>query len=132
MTPEGVRIAHPDRLFIGGQWVEPAGSGVIELVSPNSEEVVGRVAEASEADMDRAVAAARRAFDDGPWASMSPAERGALVRRMGEELHKREPELARAWTAQVGGLASFAPIMTGGGTIVFNTIAGYADSFAFV
>jgi len=132
MTPEGVRIAHPDRLFIGGQWVEPAGNGVIELVSPNSEEVVGRVAEASEADMDRAVAAARRAFDEGPWATMPPAERGALVRRMGEELHKRAPELAKAWTAQVGGLASFAPIMIGGGTMVFNTIAGYADSFAFV
>jgi acyl-CoA reductase-like NAD-dependent aldehyde dehydrogenase len=132
MTPEGVRIAHPDRLFIGGQWVESAGDGVIELISPNSEEVVGRVAEASEADMDRAVAAARRAFDEGPWSTMSPTERGALVRRMGEELHKRAPELAKAWTAQVGGLASFAPIMIGGGTMVFNTIAGYADSFAFV
>jgi len=132
MTPEGVRIAHPDRLFIGGQWVEPAGDGVIELVSPNSEEVVGRVAEASEADMDQAVAAARRAFDEGPWSTMPPTERGAYVRRMGEELHKRAPELAKAWTAQVGGLASFAPIMIGGGTMVFNTIAGYADSFAFV
>ncbi|MBU2017696.1 MAG: aldehyde dehydrogenase family protein, partial [Alphaproteobacteria bacterium] len=55
-----------------------------------------------------------------------------IVRRMGEELGKRAPELSAAWTAQVGGLASFAPIMTGGATATFMAIAGYADSFPFV
>jgi len=132
MIPEGVQVAHPDRLYIGGQWVAPIGGGGIEIVSPNSEEVIGRVAEASAADMDRAVAAARKAFDEGPWPDMTPGERGALVRTMGEELRKREPELARAWTAQVGGLASFAPVMTGGATAVFQSIAAMADSFPFV
>lgn len=131
MTPEGVQIAHPDRLYIGGEWVEATSGRMIELVSPNSEEVVGRVAEAGEKDMDRAVAAARKAFDEGPWGRMSPAERGVFVRKMGEELKKREPELARAWTAQVGGLASFAPIMTGGATATFDFIAGLADSYTF-
>ena len=116
MIPHDIRIAHPDKLYIGGQWVESAGGKSIEIVSPNSEDVIARVAEAVEADMDRAVAAARKAFDEGAWPTLSPAERGALVRRMGEELQKREPELARAWTLQVGGLASFAPIMTGGAT----------------
>lgn len=132
MIPHDIRIAHPDKLYIGGQWVESAGGKSIEIVSPNSEDVIARVAEAVEADMDRAVATARKAFDEGPWPTLSPAERGALVRRMGEELQKREPELARAWTLQVGGLASFAPIMTGGATASFMQIAGYADSFKFV
>jgi aldehyde dehydrogenase (NAD+) len=83
MIPAGVQIAHPDKLFIGGRWVDPATDARIEIVSPNSEEVVARVADASNEDMDRAVAAARQAFDEGPWPTMSPAERGALVRRMG-------------------------------------------------
>jgi len=132
MTPKGVEVAHPDRLYIGGAWVEATSGRMLELVSPDSEEVVGQVAEASEQDMDRAVAAARSALDQGPWGRMSPAERGVYVRRMAEELRKREPELARAWTAQVGGLASFAPIMTGGATATVEFIAGLADSYTFV
>ncbi|MBB4641417.1 aldehyde dehydrogenase [Rhizorhapis suberifaciens] len=132
MIPNDIRVANPDKLYIGGQWVESAGGKSIEIVSPNSEELIARVAEAVEADMDRAVAAAREAFDEGPWPTLSPAERGAMVRRMGEELQKREPELARAWTLQVGGLASFAPIMTGGATATFMQIASFADTFKFV
>ena len=46
-----------DRLFIGGEWVAPAGTGTIDVVSPSSEEVIGRVPEATNADIDRAVAA---------------------------------------------------------------------------
>jgi len=132
MNPQGVNIAHPDKFFIGGQWVDPAGSGVFDLVDPNSEAVVGHVAEANEADMDRAVAAARAAFDQGPWVDLSPAERARFLVAMGEELKRREPELARAFTAQVGGLVSFAPQMVGGATMVFNSISGLCDSFRFV
>ena len=67
LLPTGVSIAHPERIYLGGQWV-PAHSGrLIELVSPDTEHVVARVAEADEADMDAAVAAARAAFDHGPW-----------------------------------------------------------------
>ena len=132
MTPQDIHIAHPDKLFIGGAWVEAQSGRSIEIVSPDTEEVVARVAEANEADVDCAVAAARKAFDEGPWPTMPPAERGVLIRRMGEELLKREPELAKAWTAQVGGLASFAPIMTGGSTASFMQIAEYANSFTFV
>jgi acyl-CoA reductase-like NAD-dependent aldehyde dehydrogenase len=132
MTPDAIRIAHPDKLFIGGAWVASTGSGVIEIVSPNSEEVIARVADGTAADMDRAVAAARQAFDEGPWPTMDPVERGAIVRRIGAELEKRAPELAAAWTAQVGGLASFAPVMTGGATATLMAIAGYADSYPFV
>ncbi|BAK67467.1 benzaldehyde-derivatives dehydrogenase [Sphingobium sp. SYK-6] len=132
MTPDGIRIAHPDKLFIDGQWVAPARGGRIEIVSPNSEEVVARVAEATNEDMDSAVAAARRAFDNGAWSGMSPAERGALVGRWAAILKERIGELSAAWTAQVGGLASFAPIMHGGGVATLEFIASLGESYPFV
>ena len=56
-----------EKLFIGGEWVDPAGTDVIEVISPHTEEVVGRVPEGTTADIDRAVAAARTAFDEGEW-----------------------------------------------------------------
>ncbi len=132
MTPEGVTIKHPDRVFIGGAWV-PAHSGrMIEIVSPNSEQVVAAVAEADDADMDAAVAAARDAFDHGPWPRLSPSERGAAMLKMLAILKTREPELAKAWTAQMGGLASIAGPMHMGANMTFETIAKMADSFQFV
>lgn len=132
MSPEGVSIRHPDRLFIGGQWVVANSGRTIELISPNSESVVGLVAEADEADMDAAVAAAREAFDAGPWPHTAPAERSAAMLRMADILAMREPELAKAWTAQVGGLASFAPGMMMIGTMGFRATAMLGQSYPFV
>lgn len=132
MTPEGIRIAHPDKHFIDGQWVSPARGGSIEVVSPNSEEIVARVAEATNEDMDQAVAAARRAFDRGEWTRLSPAARGAFVRRWAAILGERVGELSACWTAQVGGLASFAPIMHGGGVATLEFIASLGENYPFV
>ncbi|BBC71940.1 aldehyde dehydrogenase [Altererythrobacter sp. B11] len=132
MTPQGVTIKHPDRLFIGGEWVAPAAGGTIEIVNPASEEVVARTAAAGPADMDHAVAAARQAFDHGPWPTTPPAERGAALNRMIDILEARVPELAAAWTAQVGGLASFAPMMHGGAVAQLRGIAAMGESFAWV
>ena len=64
-----------DKLFIGGKWVEPSTSDVIEVHSPATGEKVGKVPLAAKADVDAACAAARKAFDEGPWPHMSPAER---------------------------------------------------------
>ncbi|SFG44426.1 Acyl-CoA reductase [Novosphingobium sp. CF614] len=131
MLPQGVAIAHPDRLHIGGAWV-PAQSGrMIEIVSPDSEQVVARVAEAGEADMDAAVRAARDAFDHGPWPRMAKAERLVLFRKMVDHLRSRTDELARCWNAQVGGLMSFAPMMHAGGVMTLDQIAGFAEAFEF-
>ena len=71
-------IVH-DRLFIGGEWVAPAGAGTIEVVNPSTEELYGRVPEGTVADIDAAVAAARQAFDHGPWVGMEPKERAAVL-----------------------------------------------------
>lgn len=132
MTPEGVNIRHADRLYIGGEWVEPKSGKQIEIISPNSEEVVGRVAEANEADMDRAVAAARHAFDHGPWPELSPQERGAKLSAMIDHLEARIPELCACWTAQVGGLVSFAPMMHGGAIAQLRLIASLGENYQFV
>ena len=132
MTPAGVTIAHPDRLYIDGRWVPSLSGRFIEVVSPNTEQVVARVAEADESDMDAAVEAARRAFDHGPWPTTSVAERIAAFRRMIDHLEARVPELAKAWTAQMGGLASFAPIMQGGTIATLRQITGFAEQFEFV
>jgi acyl-CoA reductase-like NAD-dependent aldehyde dehydrogenase len=131
MTPQGVTIRHPDKLFIGGEWVAATSGRQLEIVNPNSEEVVARTAEANEADIDRAVAAARHAFDHGPWPTTPPAERGAKLMAMCDYLEKRVPELAAAWTAQVGGLASFAPVMHGGSVAGLRGLAALGSSFAW-
>ena len=75
-----------DRLFIGGTWVAPEGTGTIDVVSPSTEEVVARVPDATAADVDKAVAAAREAFDRGPWPRMAPAERGAVLAKVAEAI----------------------------------------------
>ena len=129
MIPEGVSIRHPDKLYIGGEWVEPKSGKQLEVVNPNSEEVVVRVAEAGVADMDRAVAAARKAFDEGPWPTTSPAERGRMVRELAERLKARTGELAKAWTAQIGGLPGMAEGVVMNGNITLDAIAGLGESF---
>ena len=69
-------------LFIGGAWVTPSGSGVIEVMSPHTERVIGSVPAASTADVDRAVEIARAAFDSGEWAQTPLADRIAVVTRI--------------------------------------------------
>src|SRR5690606_2200159 len=131
MTPEGVNIKHPDKLFIGGEWVAPTSGEQLEIVNPNSEEIVARTAAAGPEDRDRAGAAARQAFDHGPWPATPPAERGAILMKMIDHLEARVPELCAAWVAQVGGLASFAPIMHGGSIAGLRGIAALGESFAW-
>lgn len=132
MSPEGINIRHTDRLWIGGEWVAAHSGRMIDPVSPNSEQVIGSVAEADEADMDAAATAARGAFDHGPWSRMAPAERVAILKAMSAHLHARNEEIARAWTLQMGGLASFAGPMAAGSTMTLDGIIAMAEKFAFV
>jgi aldehyde dehydrogenase (NAD+) len=107
-----VSVRHPDRFFIGGEWAEPSSSKRIQLVSPVTEQVYGTVAEAVEADVDSAVTAARKAFDQGPWPRLSAYERGVYIARIVERLNARTDELAHAWTGQIGPVFPFARIAT--------------------
>lgn len=72
-------ITEFDKLFIGGKWVAPSTSQTIEVFSPATGTNVGRVPLATAKDVDAACAAARQAFDDGPWPQMSPRERQAVI-----------------------------------------------------
>ncbi|MCR3718657.1 MULTISPECIES: aldehyde dehydrogenase [Prauserella salsuginis group] len=99
-APETVRSF--SKLFIGGRWVDPAGDGVIDVVSPVTEERLATVPDPTVADIDAAVAAARTAFDEGPWPRMTPAERAAVLTRVGAEVEKRFGDMAASFTAEIG------------------------------
>jgi aldehyde dehydrogenase (NAD+) len=89
-----------DRLFIGGEWVEPAGAGMIDVLNPATEEVIGRIPEGTAEDADRAVLAARAAFDD--WAALSPYDRAGLCAAIAAKLDERGDELVALITAELG------------------------------
>ncbi len=126
-----VRLTHPDKLFIDGRWVAPASDGRIEVISPHNETIAAVVAEAREMDMDRAVLAARAAFDRGPWPKLTHRERADYLLRLAGQLKLRVPELELAWTQQVGALAIMAPGMVGGAIGLLDYFAGLGDTFAF-
>jgi aldehyde dehydrogenase (NAD+) len=93
-------VQERDRLFIGGEWVEPAGSATIDVLNPTTEEVIGRIPEGTAEDADRAVLAARAAFDD--WSARSPYERAGLCAAIGARIDERGDELAALITGEMG------------------------------
>ncbi|MGH9091665.1 MAG: aldehyde dehydrogenase [Acidimicrobiales bacterium] len=121
-----------DRLYIGGTWVAPEGTDTIEVVSPSTEEVVARVPEASEADVDKAVAVARQAFEQGPWPRMAPAERGAVLARVAEAITAEMADLAEVIATEMGSPVSWAQLgQVLAPSMVFTYYAGLASTFAF-
>ena len=90
------------RLLIGGELVPAASGETFETFNPATNEVIGRVARAGREDVERAVEAARRAFDGGPWRTMPPAERGRRMRRVADILRARNEEIARLETLNCG------------------------------
>ncbi len=119
-------------LFIGGEWVAPAGSGRIEVISPVTEEVYGTVPDATEADVDRAVAAARRAFDSGPWPRMSPEERADAIARLSAALQARSMDIADIITNENGSVKSFSIMgQVFASTMVLDKYAEIARTYQF-
>src|SRR5437899_7387193 len=92
----------PGRLLIGGQWID--GSKKFDTINPATGEVLTQIVEASAEDVDRAVAAARRAFEDrsGPWRKFSASERGRLIWRLADLVEKNIDELAELETLDNG------------------------------
>jgi geranial dehydrogenase len=88
--------------YIGGQWVKPASDRRFTLINANTEEVLGSAPEASEADVDKAVAAARAAFDGGEWRRFTPAQRAEVMTRFTGALAKRAGDIAKAVSGQNG------------------------------
>lgn len=97
-----------DELFIGGAWRAPSTDRRIEVVSPHTEATIASVAAAGPADVDAAVAAAREAFDLGPWPRTDAGERVDVLRRFGERYGDRRSDMADLITAELGAPISFA------------------------
>lgn len=97
-----------DKLYIGGRWTDPADPQLLDIRSPHDRSLLGRVAQATTADVDKAVAAAREAFDHGPWSRTTPEERQALVVRLNELRAGRAKEIAARVSAEVGAALWFA------------------------
>ncbi|MER5305161.1 aldehyde dehydrogenase [Streptomyces lasiicapitis] len=95
-------IVEHGQLFIGGELTDPLGKDVIEVVSPHSGEVFARVPHASPADVDRAVGAARKAFDEGPWPRLSLEERIEVVGKIKDGIGARHEEIARIISSENG------------------------------
>jgi len=110
--------------FIDGEWVAPSSSETISIISPRTEEVIGTVPAGQSADIDRAVAAARKAFDHGPWPRMSVEERGAVMRKIAAYMRERGPEVAKLVSTEMGGPMSMLGRFPDGAG---NLIDYYAD-----
>jgi phenylacetaldehyde dehydrogenase len=85
----------PRKLFINGQWTEAASGKTFETPNPATGQTLARVAEGDSEDIDRAVRAARNAFDDGPWGRLTPSERGRILWRIGDLILEHAEELAQ-------------------------------------
>jgi phenylacetaldehyde dehydrogenase len=88
-------VGAPRQLFIGGQWANAASGRTFETPNPATGETLAQVAEGEAEDIDRAVKAARRAFEDGPWSRMTTSERGRLIWRIGDLILEHLDELAQ-------------------------------------
>ncbi|RDH80563.1 aldehyde dehydrogenase family protein [Mycolicibacterium moriokaense] len=121
-----------DKLFIGGQWSAPQAGTTLEVISPHTEKPIGTAALAGAADVDSAVAAARAAFDDGPWPRLQPSERIEAVGRLAALYKESRGQMAELITAEIGAPISFAkraqvaiPMM------MFAAFSGVAADYAW-
>jgi phenylacetaldehyde dehydrogenase len=87
-------IARSHKLLIGGRWVDAASGRSFAVFDPSNGQQIAEVAEGGRKDVNAAVDAARRAFEDGPWPRMKPTERGKLVWKLGDLLEARAGEFA--------------------------------------
>jgi len=120
-------LSRPRKLLIGGQWVEARSGKTFETYNPATGEVLAHVAEGDRADIDLAVAAARKAFETGLWPDTSPAERGRLLRKLSDLIEQHHEELAELETLDNGKPLLFSRIVdVPTARDVFRYMAGWA------
>lgn len=124
-------ISHPQKFYIDGKWVDPSTSHTIDVIDAATEELYFTVAEAKTADVARAVEAARRAFDNGPWPRMSPKQRAEYLRAFAQAMSKRFDDLTQIWPRETGIIASIVPTVMEEVPAAFNYYADLADTYPF-
>ncbi|HZF25755.1 MAG TPA: aldehyde dehydrogenase family protein [Steroidobacteraceae bacterium] len=119
------------RLLIGGEWVESKSKESIPVIDPATGREIARIADANAEDVKRAVAAAREAFDKGPWPDMTPAKREALMWRLAELIDKNAEELAELESVDNGKTKFMASIIdVPGASNYFRYMAGWATKIS--
>jgi acyl-CoA reductase-like NAD-dependent aldehyde dehydrogenase len=127
-TTETEAAIAPGKLFIGGEWVDAASGKTFDTVNPATGSVLTQVAEGDREDVDRAVAAARRTFDEGKWSGMDARKRGKLLFAIADALEARADELARLETMDNGKPVREARAFDVEGAIeCFRYYGGWAD-----
>src|SRR5438477_10162254 len=89
-------------LLIGGKWLDSASGKTFVTVNPATGETICQVAEADKADVDLAVKAARKAFEEGPWSKMNASDRGRLLQKLADLIEENQEELAALETLDNG------------------------------
>lgn len=105
------------QLYINGKWTDGQGADETRVINPATEAEIGKVPAGSVADAKDAIAAARRAFDEGPWPYMKPSERGARLKRMVEVLESKHVELRKLIQAETGVAGPILDMIQCGGAI---------------
>lgn len=124
-------LASPDQFFIDGDWVKPSSQSTFDVIDSTTEEIFITVAEAQAPDMEHAIAAARRAFDEGPWPRMTYTERAVYLNALGAGIAARADDLGDIWPRQSGALHKVAKFVGLGAQSTFGYYAGLADTYAW-
>lgn len=130
-APRLNHVCNPRHFFIDGNWVEPSSSSTFDVIDSTTEESFLTVAEAQAADAERAVAAARAAFDTGIWPRLSPAERGVWLGRVADAWETRGDALADSWALESGVLRTVSVHAAKSVAGIFRDYAALGDSFAW-
>ncbi|GAA1218200.1 hypothetical protein GCM10009608_63990 [Pseudonocardia alaniniphila] len=124
-------LRRPDRFFIDGEWAAPSSGAMIDVIEPTTEELFFQVAEAREADISAAVAAARKAFDSGPWPRMSHEERAGYLRAVAAAIGRRAEDASQIWPRESGILYATARAGIGGIPKTYEFYADLAADYPF-
>ena len=117
----------PHKMHIDGKWVDAQSGKIREIIDPFNQEVIARVPEGDRTDARAAVAAARRAFDGGPWPRMTGAERGGHLRRLARLIRRDREELAELESRDTGKTVEESRWDMDGIADIFDYYAGLAD-----
>jgi betaine-aldehyde dehydrogenase len=119
-----------EKFYVNGEWIEPVGKGMLDVVNSTTEEVMGRVPEGTAEDINRAVAAARAAFDS--WSATSAADRAGYLKAIAAGLAARQNEIAAIIANEVGMPLPLATMIQAGmPAMVMGSYAKLLDGYAF-
>lgn len=119
-----------EKIYVNGEWIEPAGKGMLDVINSTTEEIMGRVPEGAAEDINRAVAAARAAFES--WSGTSAAERAGFLQKIAAGLAARQSEIAGIIASEVGMPLPLATIVQAGlPAMVMGSYAKMLGDYSF-